>query len=576
MASPPHGSETIRNLQNSQEAENPQELTPFIRHHFSLMLANDSADWNLSVYDLAWVLCCDYLNQGQKEHSLQVLRAVQNADGTWGDCSYMPHSALIDTLAVVMAMIRLKEPIPHADRIKVGVSNLISAASQYTRHDTVAFELLMPLLLDWIERKRFKFPLDPAARDYVNATLAKGRQKLTMIARGPGLFDPRATLSYTAEFSALITLTKDDLDQLPNLMLPNGAVGLSPAATAAVILVLRANKRDVPEKLYKYLGDVFDAYKGRGFPDLYPYAHTQRLWNIVPWILSGNIFDLMSDPEIGYQLLGMYEDLKFDDKGRVSWDTYNTNLPDLDDTSVAFALRAVLARSGIPTTYRQPISAFREFQRKDGSFFCYPHELHPSPVGILHAVMALEIATGTSDPAAIHDPEVKSLMADLLRNLDPHGQDFDMLCHDKWHASWTYGSQRWLSISSIRRAYPDTVRSMIVEILSRQRGGGWGQQDPSPEETAYVAAGLAAVLQDENFVLPDPLRSDVEAGLSRASGYLSAELAQEDFNVPLIWISKNVYVPLHQAISAILDARFSLMAAADQVEILYEEDRRSA
>src|SRR5262249_5434652 len=159
------------------------------------------------------------------------------------------------------------------DKLKLGVSNLISAASKYTRHDTVAFELLMPLLLDWIERKRFKFPLDTAARDYVNATLEQGRQKLTMMALGTGLLDSHRPLSYTAEFCALIPLTKDDLDQLPNLMLPNGAVGLSPAATAAVILVLRSNKLPVPEKLYKYLGDVFEAYKGRGFPDLYPYAH---------------------------------------------------------------------------------------------------------------------------------------------------------------------------------------------------------------------------------------------------------------------------------------------------------------
>lgn len=551
-------SDTVANVKGSSQATTPSELIPYIRRHFRLMLATDSADWNLSLYDLAWVLCSDYMNEEQRQHSLQVLKAVQNPDGTWGDCSYMPHSALIDTLAIIMALLRLEETIPNAERLSASVDALVAATREYPRHDTVAFELLMPLLLTWIEEHGFQFKLSGLSREFVERTLAKGKYKLSIVAQKIGLFNPKATLSYTAEFAALIPLSDLELDQLPNLILPNGAVGLSPAATAAAILVLRESNREVPEKLYSYLNNVFDAYNGRGFPNLYPYAHTQRLWNIVPWILSGNIFALMHDPEIRAMMLTMYTDIQFDEQGRVSWDTYNTDLPDLDDTSVTFALGAVLTNYGLNSFRRQPLNVFRHFQREDGSFFCYPHEMHPSPVGILHAVMAMELSSIALGYTFSMDPEVQFLMRDLIRNLAPKGADFDYLWHDKWHASWTYGAQRWLSIRQVRRAYPETVGPMIAEVVGRQIDGGWGQQAPSLEETAYVAAGLAAVLQDPDF-LTSQGRLAIEESLRAAHDYMLRELSQETLHVPLIWISKNVYIPLHQAVSAVLDARYTLL-----------------
>ncbi|HEC22844.1 MAG TPA: hypothetical protein ENI95_08000 [Chloroflexi bacterium] len=547
----------IERLRAASRAET-REFVPHIRQHFRDVTVNGGSDWNLSLYDLAWVLCTDFLTEEERERHVTELLKAQNADGSWGEAEYMPHSALVDTLAVAMALVRLGHPIPNLRKMVRRVDWLFAAAQDYKQHDTVAFELLAPALLKWLEENGVEFKLRAKTRAYVEEVGEKGKRKLHMMAHGPGLFNPRASLSYTAEIAVFMSLSTEQVRLLPRMMLPNGAIGLSPAATAGVIMLLREHNLDVPEGLYAYLEDTYRAYNRQGFPDLYPYSHTQRLWNIVPWLLSGNISRLLQDGETLSLLVEMYQDIYFDEKGRVSWDANNTDLPDLDDTSVGFALYATLIGAGIQGLEPRSSSCFRHFQREDGSFFCYPHELHPSPVGNLHALMALEIASEVFGPEFRDDPENRAYEWNLLNDLAPDGRSLDELCHDKWHASWTYGAQRWLSVRAVHETYPDTLNDLLHLILEREQRGGWGQEEPTLEETAYIVSGLVRLLRRQSPPLEPAMREEIERLLERSRVFMLDEIARPTIRIPHIWISKNLYTPMCQVASAILDALLSL------------------
>src|SRR6185312_12597712 len=93
-------------LHGAAHAADTASLVPHIRQHFQSLLT-DKGDWEYSTYDMAWVLCCGFFSAADRRKHLERMLARQGADGTWGDARYMPHSALVDTLAAVMALVRL-------------------------------------------------------------------------------------------------------------------------------------------------------------------------------------------------------------------------------------------------------------------------------------------------------------------------------------------------------------------------------------------------------------------------------------------------------------------------------------
>ncbi|HEX8819557.1 MAG TPA: hypothetical protein VF794_06500, partial [Archangium sp.] len=139
----------MRGLQDAARATDAASLRPHIRKHFQALMT-DRGDWNLSIYDLAWVLCCDFFNEGEKRKNLSQLLSLQRVDGSWGDASYAPHSSLVDTLAAVMALVRLRQPIPRRRELDARVEALLLECHAYPHHDTVAFELVAPKLLKWL------------------------------------------------------------------------------------------------------------------------------------------------------------------------------------------------------------------------------------------------------------------------------------------------------------------------------------------------------------------------------------------------------------------------------------------
>lgn len=544
-------------LEQAARARAPADLLPLLQRHFESLLV-DRGDWNLSIYDLAWVLCCDFFGEAEHRKYLGVLLAAQHADGTWGDASYMPHSALVDTLAAVMALVRLGQPVPHAGTLAASVEALVLQCREYPHHDTVAFELVAPQLYAWLERRRHAPPLGAQAREFLDAVAAKGRHKLEKLRQHQALFEPSSTLSYTAELAVLLEVSPAEVEQLPRMMLPNGAIGLSPAATAAVILLLSQHGREVPPGLRQYLRDTFEDYQHEGFPNLHPIVTSRRLWNVRPWLVSGSLPELARDARLLPLLTRIYQETPLDALGRVSWDTNNRDLPDLDDTAVAFALRCVLVQRGVKDLQPMSPASFKPFQRKNGTFFCYPYELHPSPSALLHTVMAMDLGADTFGESFSRDPVHQDILRNLLEQLDPHGYDFDQLNHDKWHATWTYGVQKWLSLRTILATWPDRVREMSAEVLKRARpGGGWGQRGATVEETAYVTSGLARLLKNVPAFLTDAERTELRSALARARGFLVDTLLQGEPPLPALWISKNMYAPRFQVVASVLEALYA-------------------
>ncbi len=548
---------TSHPMQEAAHAADTASLVPFIRHHFQTLLS-DRGDWNDSIYDMAWVLCCGFFTKADRRKHLARMLSRQGPDGTWGDASYMPHSSLVDTLAAVMALVRLDQPVPRPQEVRAGVETLLLRCRDYPHHDTVAFELLAPKLLTWLERHHFAFPLSAPARQFLEELDRKGDTKLAFLRRGGGLFDAGSTLSYTAELAALVPLAPEEVEGLLGMMLPNGAIGLSPAATAAVCLLLAERKREVPPALYQYLRDTFSDYGEEGFPNLHPIVTSRRLWNVRSWLLSGNFFEVAQDEAIRASLVRIYEETNVDAQGRVSWDTNNSALPDLDDTAVAFALYGALHRLGVKDLRPMTTSGLLRFRRKDGTFFCYPHELHPSPSALLHSLLALEVAEASFGAPFSQHPDTRSISRGMLEQLRPAGQDFERIHHDKWHATWTYGVQKWLSLRSVRAAYPAEVKNIYTEVMAREHDGGWGQQAPTLEETAYVASGLVSLLKQDDGLLSATERTELRGTLERSRRYLREELSKQELSLPALWISKNMYTPRFQIVSAVLDALYGL------------------
>jgi hypothetical protein len=548
---------SLRILKDAARATDVATLRPHVRQHFQALLS-DRGDWNLSVYDLAWVLCCDFFNEEEKRKNLALLLAAQHADGGWGDPGYMPHSALVDTLAATMALVRLGQPLPRPRELKARVEALILACHEYPHHDTVAFELVAPKLLHWLERHECTFPLGAQAREFIELVNRKGDAKLSKLRQLGPLFDPGSTLSYTAELAALMPGLLEDVGHLPQTMLPNGAIGLSPAATAATILLLSEQGREVPSGLYKYLRETFEDYQREGFPNLHPIVTSRRLWNVRPWLVSGNIFDLVRDETLLSLLTQIYQETNIDERGRVSWDTNNADLPDLDDTAVAFALYSVLTKAGVRGLKPMTSASLQQFQRKNGTFFCYPYELHPSPSALLHSVMSMDLAENTFEESFSRDPVNQDILRNLLEQLHPRDFSFDQLNHDKWHATWTYGVQKWLSLRSVLTTYPVQVRDMLTEVENRVKQGGWGQLEPTLEETAYVTSGLATLLKYDTDLPPEEL-SQLRGLIEGAHRFLVQDLLKPDVQLPALWISKNMYSPRFQIASAVLDAMYGAM-----------------
>ncbi|KAJ0786034.1 putative ent-copalyl diphosphate synthase [Helianthus annuus] len=140
-------------------------------------------------------------------------------------------------------------------------------------------------------------------------------------------------------------------DKLLKLQSKNGSFLSSPAATAFAFMQTK------DQKCLAYLTNLVAKFKG-GVPNAYPVDMYERIW-IVDRLQRLGIARYFSS-EIKDCLTYIYR--YWDDQG-IGF-ARNCNVPDLDDTAMAFR---VLRTNG----YQISSDAFRHFN-KDGQFMCYP------------------------------------------------------------------------------------------------------------------------------------------------------------------------------------------------------------
>jgi hypothetical protein len=547
----------LRNLQQASRVESSEEIFLYLRQHFDSLL-HTKGDLNLSIYDLAWVLRSQILKPNQANAGLKQIASSQNSDGSWGDASILPHSALVDSLAVLLAYLELKIAVPNYSKLRDSLECLCRQCMNYPFHDTVAFELIVPSIMDYIEKHHHSLNLASEIRSYIQSLREKIEKRLKGLRSLGGVPNTASTLSFTIEAFTLSSEMLPEDGDLSSLMLDNGAIGLSPAATAAIYYWYRQREKAIPAGLEAYIRNTYEDYEGRGFPSLHPLNVTRNLWNLMPLILSGVFPEVIKNPSLRQQIIELYRRVERDSLGRVAWDTHNIDLPDLDDTATAYCLYHSLSRQQIPDLEAQSLSALLEFQNTDGTIFCYPNELHPSIGALLHTVLALDLASET-DPDYDVSPQLRQLHQQLLKQIDPDGKSLEELGHDKWHGTWAYGIQRWLSVPSIQKHFPQHLYSLLDEILACQKGNGWGQNQATVEDTSYVVLGLWAILNSKHISLSLEQQRTIHKSIQGASKFLNKalrNLANYEDAFPPIWISKNLYIPYHQVISSVMIALF--------------------
>jgi hypothetical protein len=109
----------------------------------------------------------------------------------------------------------------------------------------------------------------------------------------------------------------------------------------------------------------------------------------------------------------------------------------------------------------------------------------------------------------------------------------------------------------LQERFPNGVEKVVKKALADQKSdGGWGQEQPTVEETSYIVSGLAHILLRQG--LGASQREGVRDALQRAWPFLRDRVGRgEGPEIPPIWISKNLYRADFQIYSAIYNALYA-------------------
>ncbi len=479
-------------------------------HIRSLLRDLDKKTFSGTAYDTAWVArVMEPAGKQQPSYprALEWLRKHQHPNGSWGSDIEYYHDRIISTLSAILALAKAGKTA--ADRLAIQrgeryIWEKIDLLPQEP-HDTVGFELLLPMLFD--EARKINLDLPYEKCDPYRAIRAS---KLGMIPPYL-LYSRKVSSTHSLEFMG----GGLNLDLLEGLQEPNGSFGNSPSATAYILTHCPDN-----EPARKYLSEVTLLDSGSAM-SAHPVEVFNKSWVLYNLELTGTLSDYA---ELAHPHL---------DSLWKSWD--NTRgvgfsrdypVPDLDDTAVVFKL---LKRAGFPVD----ADAFLQFE-KETYFTCYTFERTPSIGANVHLLDALGAWLGYE-----HRPRMVKKILRFLRSVRLD----DAYWLDKWHISPYYITSHAI-IASIGFDN-ELARDAVRWILSTQRSdGAWGWFRPTAEETAYCIQALATY---HNQV--DRVNTSV---IYQAADYLSRQYGA--WEMPNMWIEKCLYTPEHIVESTILSA----------------------
>nr|QTW97446.1 CPS5 [Artemisia annua] len=347
--------------------EEDHAIKNYVKSIKSIFGSVDDGVISPSAYDTAWVALIEGVNEQsggpQFPSSLEWIANHQLLDGSWGESMIFSISdRLVNTLACVIALTTWKV---HPDKCKKGLNfvedNIYKLGDQNEEHKTHGLELVFPALIELAGKLDLKVPNDSPV---IKEMYKRRERKLLKI--------PKEKVHKTPTIMLISLEGMKDLewDKLLKLQCTNGSFLCSPAATASAFMQTK------DQNCLTYLTNLVAKFNG-GVPHTYPIDMFEHIW----------IVDRL-------QRLGIAHYFRSEIKDCVAyiyryWDEHgigfarNCNVPDLDDTAMAFR---ILRMNG----YQVSPDVFRHFV-KDREFVCYPGQSRETVTVMLNLYRASQM-----------------------------------------------------------------------------------------------------------------------------------------------------------------------------------------
>jgi halimadienyl-diphosphate synthase len=481
------------------------------RSHLRALLNKlDQKTFSCTAYDTAWVGRVVERSNGHHAsypQALAWLRQRQHPDGSWGSNIEYFHDRIISTLSAIVALSEAGDRVKDFDAVSRGEQyiwqNFDNLASE--QHDTVGFELLLPVLFEQASQLGLNLPYMKCEKYRIIRA-----EKLSMIPPSL-LYSRKVSSTHSLEFMGKI----NNLSLLNNLQEENGSYGNSPSATAHVLKYCPDN---VPAR--NYINEVLIMGCGAAMP-AHPVEIFNKSWVLYNIELTGNLVDFIDEAHVHIDDLWQ----SWDNERGVGFARHYP-VPDLDDTAVVFKL---LWRAGYPV---KP-NVFLQYE-KETHFSCYTFERTPSIGANVHLLDAVGSFLHFE-----HRPRIVKKIVRFLKEVRQEGAYWS----DKWHISPYYITSH--AVIALLGFDNNLARDAVQWILSNQRSdGSWGYYCPTAEETAYCLQAIVAFNNHVEKINP--------AAIEQAAEYLYRQYGV--WEMPHMWIEKCLYTPEHIVESTILSA----------------------
>nr|UTR36782.1 CPS6 [Tripterygium wilfordii] len=332
----------------------------------SMLGSIEDGEISISAYDTAWVALVENIHHPgspQFPSTLQWIANNQLPDSSWGDPDmFLTHDRLINTLACVIA---LKKWNIHPRKCKRGLSfvkeNISKLAKEDEEHMLIGFEIAFPSLLEMAKKLGIEIPDDcPAMQDIYT----KKDLKLTRIPRDI-MHNVPTTLLYSLE-----GLPSLDWEKLVKLQCQDGSFLFSPSSTACALMHTKDGN------CFSYLNNLVHKFNG-GVPNVYPVDLFEHIWSVDRLLRLG--ISRFFRPEIKECLEYVH---RYWTKDGICW-ARNSNVQDIDDTSMGFRL---LRLHG----YEVSPDVFKQF-KKGNEFVCVVGQSNQAITGIYNLYRASQL-----------------------------------------------------------------------------------------------------------------------------------------------------------------------------------------
>jgi halimadienyl-diphosphate synthase len=465
-----------------------------------------------TAYDTAWVARLGEIDWSLSSRALAWLAEHQLPDGSWGAPAPMYyHDRVLCTLGAMIALSyrgRRGHDKVQIENGRLALERIVGGATQGLRSDpngaTVGFEMIAPTLAAEAE----KLGIIKNQGDRILGRLSKQRAKKLAYLQG-NMISRHVTMAFSSELAGI---DGQHMLDVKNLQEANGAVGLSPSATAYFATYIKTGD----EASLNYLRQTGKPDGGQ--PNVSPFDIFEVAWSLWNLSLIPGIKELAElKPHIQF-LSNAWEPRR-----GVAFSTAYS-VKDSDDSVITYN---ALLRFGI----EKDLASILAYEEKE-HFRCFDLEVNPSISANIHILDAL-LQSGLTDKNAS--------VIKILQFLKKARGDQPFWV-DKWHSSAYYPTAHAVIACAGRANY--LVEDSVQWLLESQNANGsWGTYISTVEETAYAIQALCTWNQKVARIPTATLR--------HGAHWLKENM---DKPYPPLWIGKCLYSPQLVVRSAAISA----------------------